>query len=611
MDETLEAVALILRDLKTEFHERLAQVSTDKSVEEGKILTELAEISTSLAADSERITVQRQDFEISAQETSQRIEAVSHRLQKDAAARKDLKDAVAVLQQKYTLQEEDLKQKTDAAAEALENVEKTILELSGQMEDARARHQTVLAQLAEIDKKAIPQQELDDLRTEIVSLDAHRSLSEYVKQIAANVTTLGGRFDELRDLNNEISILVERMDHQRDALVKIDARLDDGMARISQDLAKKKDVEALQDLLEETAHSTNESITATQEALLRTQETVQEHDEQRQRALEALRDTFADRQQQLRDKITALRTGIFDDLGQELREFLAERAKDSDRMLVGQAEQIIGKLAENIKGERGPPGQVSRVQVWVADYEFRELALVHHCSGLWQAVRDTMEEPGGDTSDWQLIASGIETMTLTVDELAPGSYRLATWDSAGRQHETAFRVPLPTFHKTWEPDRRYKYYDSVMEDGHRWLAVTDEPSGPPSRSDDWVLFGMRGGRGARGAKGDPGPIGPAPAMDEVLDAYNERLFEAKGTPVSSFRGSWRYGSDYMPGDMVRGDGAVALCREAHRAETPPTTTGAQWEILFELPEIGPRPQELQAQITALTAQVQTLTGRDT
>lgn len=209
---------------------------------------------------------------------------------------------------------------------------------------------------------------------------------------------------------------------------------------------------------------------------------------------------------------------------------------------------------------------------------YAKFAIVRHNNGLWQAGEVTKDEPGPDTP-WVLLVDGV--VRILTGPSQPGESKLAFERSSGIVDEIAIPTWRPKFLKTWDKEHNYDLDDSVLYDRHRWIAVKDLPSGPPNKSDDWALYAMQGSRGRKGEPGPEGDIGPTIDLDVVADVVEARLETGQPQPGDWWSGSWEYGRAYLAGKAVRHNQGLWFCLRDNDGTTPPGKAGSTlWELML-------------------------------
>lgn len=136
---------------------------------------------------------------------------------------------------------------------------------------------------------------------------------------------------------------------------------------------------------------------------------------------------------------------------------------------------IDGKDGE--RGPEGPPGKLPMIAAWDDRVHYEGEAVTWR-GGVYQALRDTGKEPGGE--DWRCI---VERGQDGVD---------------GR----SFQVQ-----STWQDGETYRALDVVALNGASFAAKRDNPG--PCPGDGWQMLAMQGKAGKPGPKGDKGDRGLA------------------------------------------------------------------------------------------------------
>lgn len=204
---------------------------------------------------------------------------------------------------------------------------------------------------------------------------------------------------------------------------------------------------------------------------------------------------------------------------------------------------------------------------------YAKSSIVKHRNGLWQASEDTSDEPGVE-SPWVLLVDGVERVSDGDGEHAEVHY------CSGRVDMISLPRWAPRFLKTWGQDTEYAKDDSVVYDRHRWIAVKDNPSGPPNKSDDWVVFAMQGARGRKGEQGPEGGIGPSLDRESLVEDVL-RAVEARKRSMTWWRGAWKFGEDYESGQAVSSKGALWYCLKDNDGTVNPGQPGSTvWELML-------------------------------
>lgn len=125
-------------------------------------------------------------------------------------------------------------------------------------------------------------------------------------------------------------------------------------------------------------------------------------------------------------------------------------------------------------------------------------AVVRHLGGLWQALERTTQEPQPNSSDWLLLANGVQTASFQTQ--APGHALAIVRMASGHDVVTPVRLPHPVYRGVFEPGTEYRLYDAVVRDGSVFMAYVDHPQGAPAEAPgEWMPLGYRG-RSGRAAK---------------------------------------------------------------------------------------------------------------
>ena len=259
---------------------------------------------------------------------------------------------------------------------------------------------------------------------------------------------------------------------------------------------------------------------------------------------------------------------------QRLDREVSRLCKELDGQVKSQGQASANMLLEIRRG-------VLEARAWTADGPaYPQGAFVKHHGGIWIATEATLSEPGDDKT-WSCVVNGVRGLRVTS---VPGkmSVMVEAQDSFGETCSTEMQMREFQFKKTWDPAARYKQWDVVTRDGHRWVALCDDPKGDPASSLDWAMFSMRGPQGKRGPKGEP------PPMDEIVRAYQTFLDQGEGIPLGMFRGAWKHGDSYARADVATFQGNLYIAVSADGGDMPPGAgpTGMvnrNWLLLFAPP----------------------------
>jgi Collagen triple helix repeat (20 copies) len=161
------------------------------------------------------------------------------------------------------------------------------------------------------------------------------------------------------------------------------------------------------------------------------------------------------------------------------------------------------------QGPVGPQGADGRTfnfrGSWDADTAYARDEVVHYQGSSWIAVApSTGAAPSVDSDVWDEMAlagaPGPAGEAGTPGPVGPAGPPGANWRSV------------------WDPDTVYAEADAVAYQGSAWLAVINEPGGPPGPDSGWDLLVAKGDPGAAGlpgAKGDTGDTGPPGPQGEL------------------------------------------------------------------------------------------------
>lgn len=273
----------------------------------------------------------------------------------------------------------------------------------------------------------------------------------------------------------------------------------------------------------------------------------------------------------------------------EVREELVEvelrfdqRVQESVDSLRSFAEEEDGKVIERVLGEIHQAQLESRV--WTGGGpEYKTGTVVRHHGGLWYCAAPNLGEPGQDSA-WVCLVNGVKSYEVEDLEGTLG-HRVKVTDSMGRESSSESEAQTFNFRKTWErgggDEGPYAKWDVVIRDGHRYVALRNDPQGDPKISSHWTLFSMRGLKGRKGDKGDP------PSMGEITKVIETVLGEIPGIPLRSFRGTWTYQEQFYRGDLVVYDNAIVIAvNDNDGMVAPGIMPGAgfnsDWRILYKI-----------------------------
>ena len=138
---------------------------------------------------------------------------------------------------------------------------------------------------------------------------------------------------------------------------------------------------------------------------------------------------------------------------------------------------------------------------------YKEGAVVRYLGGLWQALERTAREPGPNSSEWLLLANGVQSASFQMQ--APGQAQAVVRMASGQEVVTPVQLPHPVYRGVFELGADYQLYDAVVRDGSVYMASVDHPQGAPAESpQEWLPLGYRG-RSGKSAK-------PADVADVAL-----------------------------------------------------------------------------------------------
>lgn len=137
-----------------------------------------------------------------------------------------------------------------------------------------------------------------------------------------------------------------------------------------------------------------------------------------------------------------------------------------------------------------------------------------HRGGLWRSMRktDPLTNRGAEEAGWVVFVDGVESVKFT--QTGDRNFDLVTRRSSGVVEKIEVRFDVPLYRQIFKAGDRYEKSDMVTYAGSVWMALRDEPAGPPDMAPaDWRLVvkrgrdgkdGKDGARGEKGAKGETG-----------------------------------------------------------------------------------------------------------
>lgn len=147
---------------------------------------------------------------------------------------------------------------------------------------------------------------------------------------------------------------------------------------------------------------------------------------------------------------------------------------------------------------------------WKPETIVYEGVLMAHRGAMWQATKDTAQEPGG--GDWVCVAG------------------------AGKDGRDGKDGTTPNVRGTYSSAGTYKKLDIAITDGAAFIATRDNPGKCPGPG--WQMIscqGKRGHVGQRGERGERGPPGPMPKIikTEIDEHYNLVVLRQPANAASS------------------------------------------------------------------------------
>ena len=418
---------------------------------------------------------------------------------------------------------------------------------------------------------------------ELAKLDADfRAVSDEWASFATLVADLqalcSDEFAWVHTFKHDVLASIEDLSHAsheaKTNLATDRERLDEHRARLDTLQQRSKDHRDLHDALRARVVSVSEYVAGREAELLEKLDACVTNEQAAAFATIAGLEGLREKMLELALQVDASRGEAHTDIAERF-EAAADEFLGFQQRIERRVEDIAATLAQSIANVRdwqseGPPYWANSV--------------VRHRGGIWIAVRETVEAPGA-SPDWNLLFEGIDWVDMGTDKDDATRMLLNLRTSSGRETEFGMNLPSFTFHGTWSADKKYRARDTVMHDGHRWVALRDSPEGEPSESEHWRLFAMRG---PRGRKGDRGPSGETPSTKDFILAWREHLDVADGTPVMRFRGAWSFEKTFMAGDVVSYEKSlyIAVVDQEASFEPPTVTQDSGWAMFAPYRTVG-------------------------
>jgi len=177
-----------------------------------------------------------------------------------------------------------------------------------------------------------------------------------------------------------------------------------------------------------------------------------------------------------------------------------------------------------INGEKGDPGLNGAdgrdaleitIQASIEPHKsYQRGTYATHRGGLWRSLRktDPLSTKSAEEAGWAIVVDGVDSVKfLQTDDR---NFDLITNRSSGAVEKLAVRFDVPLYRQVYKGGDRYEKSDMVTYAGSVWMALADDPNGPPDMvPTDWRLIvkrgrdGKDGKDGLRGEKGAPGDRG--------------------------------------------------------------------------------------------------------
>ena len=506
-------------------------------------------------------------------------EAANERTEAERTLHAKLADAQTVLQalsDRINEREQADKAALDAKAQALADADAaladrlsflqegqaaTATELQAQRDDIHARIEALAAEhrQAQLDTKAKLGQQVQSVA------DAVRSLSDELSAARASADQQGTQLQlaldaEAEDRKHQASALGERLGSLKTLTDQLATRLaltDDEHAQSMQSVRAD---------LDQQQRDTTEALGQLQAALAEQPD----HD---------------DIERGIRAETERQTTAAIERIGRELERSTDALDRDNQARISRAIADAQRELIRNApQGERGPEGRLSPVRTHVDGDRYSDNALVIRNGGLWQALRETTATPAIDSPDWRLIGNGLAGIDLVPTD--DGDQRLTLRTTDGRERTYTIARPRINDRGTWDAEcRDYRLDDSVFLNRARWIATRNAPGKPGEPGSGWMVLsmpGQRGPKGERGEQGEPGKqgakgergerglAGQAPAIKDLIAAWDDYLLsDAEGIVIRRFRGDWRTNADYKQGDLYRYMRGIYVADRDHTSAMPP------------------------------------------
>jgi len=574
LDDHAEKVNRVILDETSGLLTRVAQ-SGDRLKSTEIAVSELSSLSDRYETDLATLAVQVDDNHTSA---LSRVEVINKGLDSrlgeladsQTASVERLKWTDSAVSELVTLSD---KHGADLSALVLQVDEKhsSALSLVGETKDVLVSRLTSLA-----DSHAASTERVEEFQTLLSELT--RGVETQVRDLVELSARVSANFSESQDQTAQIRDFQTQLGDLNTSVGVSDGRIDRSLQILS-------DVASQTESHTEVLETLVGRIEAEELGARLREGEIQTSMEGQRKLLDQMLDDFS---VQLAEQGEAAESGI----RTELTALLDAKITKADTESFDRISAYINTLAPTMKGEKGDTGTLERVYTWGEGANYQELALVMHRGGLFQAQVATSSVPNTDSPDWTLVSNGIQDVRETrVSEDDKSGLGIIFEDSLGTLRTFEIDYPVPSYKDTWGEDQEYNLHDSVVENGHRWIARNSNPQGRPSKSSDWGLFAMRGARGSRGIKGETGDAGHTPSpsdIEKILGNYETRIDElTDGIPVKWWQSKWQYQTSYARGDIVDFNQGLWVCLVGNDGQDPPDKINSrEWTLMHRAKSPG-------------------------
>lgn len=214
-------------------------------------------------------------------------------------------------------------------------------------------------------------------------------------------------------------------------------------------------------------------------------------------------------------------------------------------------ESLDGKIASAVASIKlpdpipGPEGTMGASAPYAPGEVVLALGMRSHAGGLWQAKRETTDEPATSSDDWSLVVDGIKGVAIgsTEDE-----FKFVLTTSGGSTVEHSVPVDSLVYKGVYDPAVEYRKNTAVTYGGSLWISKSASVGTQPGSSGGvWQLAVKRGSDG-KSIQGEAGE-----------------------SHVAGFAGEYFMGASYIKDSVVHYAGSVWLAKRQTEA-TPPYVT---------------------------------------